>query len=33
MTTRRHYLVSYNIANNKRRTKVFDLLEGRGDHS
>ena len=30
MTTRRHYLVSYDIADDKRRNKVFDLLEGRG---
>ena len=33
MTTRRHYLVSYDIADDKRRNKVFDLLEGRGDHA
>ncbi len=33
MTTRRHYLVSYDIADDKRRGKVFDLLEGRGDHA
>lgn len=37
MTTRRHYLVSYDIASDKegdkRRTKVFDHLEGRGDHA
>jgi CRISPR-associated protein Cas2 len=33
MTTRRHFLVSYDIADDKRRGKVFDLLEGRGDHA
>jgi CRISPR-associated protein Cas2 len=37
MTTRRHYLVSYDIASgkegDKRRSKVFDHLEGRGDHA
>lgn len=33
MTTRRHYLVSYDIADDKRRGKIFDLLEGRGDHA
>lgn len=37
MTSRRHYIVSYDIASgkegDKRRTKVFDRLEGRGDHA
>jgi CRISPR-associated protein Cas2 len=33
MTTRRHFLVSYDISDDKRRGKVFDLLEGRGDHA
>jgi CRISPR-associated protein Cas2 len=33
MTTRRHYLVSYDISDDKRRGKVFDYLEGRGDHA
>ena len=37
MTTRRHYIVSYDIASDKegdkRRAKVFDHLEGRGDHA
>lgn len=33
MTTRRHYLVSYDIADDKRRGKVFDYLEGCGDHA
>jgi len=35
MTTRRHYIISYNVAStkegDKRRSKVFDHLEGRGD--
>jgi CRISPR-associated protein Cas2 len=33
MTTRRHYIVSYDISDDKRRTRVFDQLEGRGDHA
>jgi len=33
MTTRRHYIVSYDISDDKRRNKVFDSLEGRGDHA
>ena len=33
MTTRRHYIVSYDISDDKRRGKVFDHLEGRGDHA
>lgn len=33
MTTRRHFLVSYDISDDKRRGKVFDHLEGRGDHA
>lgn len=36
MTTRRHYLVSYDIAcdeqGDKRRNKVFEALLARGDH-
>ena len=28
---RRHYLVSYDISDDKRRNKVFDILEGQGD--
>ena len=36
MTTRRHYLVSYDIASDKdgdkRRDKVFDVCLQRGDH-
>ena len=37
MTTRRHYIISYDIASgkegDKRRGKVFDHLEGRGDRA
>jgi len=37
MTTRRHYIISYDIASDKagdkRRTKVFDALMARGDHA
>lgn len=33
MTTRRHYIISYDISDDKRRTKVFDSLMGRGDHA
>lgn len=37
MTTRRHFLVSYDIASDKagdkRRNQIFDHLEGRGDHA
>ena len=29
---RRHYLVSYDISNDKRRTQIFHALEGQGDH-
>ena len=30
---RRHYLVSYDVADDKRRTRLFKLLEGEGDHA
>lgn len=30
---RRHYLVTYDIANDKRRTEVFRTLHGFGDHA
>ncbi len=37
MTTRRHYLVSYDIASDKagdkRRNKVFEACQQRGDHA
>lgn len=29
---RRHYLVSYDVSDDKRRTRLFKLLEGEGDH-
>ena len=30
--TRNHFLVSYDIADDKRRSKVFTLLRDNGDH-
>lgn len=30
---RRHYLVSYDVSDDKRRTRLFKLLEGEGDHA
>lgn len=37
MTTRRHYLISYDITSDKegdkRRNKVFEALMARGDHA
>lgn len=30
--SRRHYLVTYDIADDKRRNQVFEMLEGNGDH-
>lgn len=32
MTTRRYYLFSYDVADDKRRNKVFEALLNRGDH-
>lgn len=29
---RRRYVISYDISNDKRRTRVFELLLGHGDH-
>lgn len=29
---RRRYVVCYDVANDKRRTKIFELLLGYGDH-
>lgn len=29
---RRHYIVSYDISDDKRRTEVYELLLGYGDH-
>jgi CRISPR-associated protein Cas2 len=37
MTTRRHYLISYDVASgkdgDKRRNKVFEACQQRGDHA
>ncbi|MBV8780599.1 MAG: CRISPR-associated endonuclease Cas2 [Phycisphaerae bacterium] len=30
---RRHFLVSYDISDDKRRTKVFNTLQANGDHA
>lgn len=30
---RRHYLISYDVSDDKRRTRLFKLLEGEGDHA
>jgi len=30
---RRHYLVSYDVSDDKRRTQLFKLLQGEGDHA
>ena len=30
---RRHYLISYDIADDKRRDRVFKLLRDNGDHA
>jgi len=30
--SRRHYLVSYDVSNDKRRTRLFEYLQGEGDH-
>mgnify|MGYP006287194095 FL=1 len=30
---RRHYLVTYDVADDKRRTRLFDYLQGEGDHA
>ncbi|MCO6438184.1 MAG: CRISPR-associated endonuclease Cas2 [Phycisphaerae bacterium] len=32
MTSRRQYLIAYDISDDKRRTAVFKLLMGQGDH-
>ncbi len=29
---RRHYLVSYDVSDDKRRTRIFQTLEDAGDH-
>lgn len=30
---RRHYLVTYDVSNDKRRNRVFKLLHGYGNHT
>ena len=30
--SRRHYLITYDISDDKRRTSVFRTLVGQGDH-
>ena len=30
---RRHYLVSYDVSDDRRRTKIFKTLHGFGDHA
>lgn len=30
---RRHFLITYDVADDKRRTKLFNLLQGEGDHA
>lgn len=30
--SRRHYLVSYDVSDDKRRNRIFQALEGAGDH-
>ncbi len=31
--SRRHYLVSYDVSDDKRRTRIFKTLHGFGDHA
>ena len=33
MSSRRHYLVSYDVSDDKRRTRLFKMLEAEGDHA
>ncbi len=33
MAYRKRYLVTYDISDDKRRTRVFDILKGYGDHA
>ena len=30
---RRHFLISYDVANDKRRTRIFETLKDYGDHT
>jgi len=31
--SRRHYLITYDVSDDKRRTQLFDFLQGQGDHA
>ena len=31
--SRRRYFVTYDVSDNKRRTRLFKILEGEGDHT
>jgi CRISPR-associated protein Cas2 len=31
--SRRHYLITYDVSDDKRRTQLFNTLEGEGDHA
>lgn len=31
--SRRHYLITYDVSDDKRRTRLFKTLEGEGDHA
>ncbi len=31
--SRRHYLVTYDVSDDKRRTTIFKMLHGAGDHA
>jgi len=31
--SRRHFLVTYDVSDDKRRSRLFDFLEGEGDHA
>lgn len=33
MSGRRHYLVSYDVSDNRRRDKIFEILKDHGDHA
>jgi CRISPR-associated protein Cas2 len=30
---RRHFLITYDVSDDKRRTSLFQFLEGQGDHA
>ena len=33
MSTRRHHLITYDVADDKRRKRIFEGLKGVGDHA